>query len=244
MVPTSRKEFKELCLRRLGGGVTKVNISEMQADDCVDRALFMFHQYHMEGTEKTFYKYQMTQTDINNSYITLPENIIGAVRIFPIGDGIGTNSLFNMRYQFVINDLYNFANVSLVPYYMIMNHVQFMEEMLVGQKPIRFNRYNNILYLDMDMSIITEGEWLIVEAYGVIDPEQYTKAWSDKWLQDYCAALMKKDFGTNISKFDAPLTGGVKLNGRQIYEDAVYEIRHLEESLKSDYSLPALMLIQ
>lgn len=244
MQPQSKQDFKQFCLRRLGSPVIKVNLSENQIDDCVDQALFKFAQYHMDGSEKTYYKYQLTNDDIANSYITMPDNIIGVVKIFPVGQSIGTNSLFNMRYQFIINDLYNFSNVSLVPYYMMMQHVQFMEEMLVGQKPIRYNRYNNILYLDMDMSIVTEGEWLVVEATMVVDPDQYQAAWSDKWLQDYATALMRREWGNILSKFNAPMPGNMQLNGQRIWQEGVNDIERCEKELISNYTMPPSMAVQ
>jgi len=239
MVPTTRAEFSAFCLRELGAPVIKINLSEQQVDDCVDQALYLYGQYHMEGSDKTYYKYQVQQADIDNGYITLPQNIIGAVRIFPIGDALNTNSLFNMRYQFVINDLYNISNVSLIPYYMVMNHVQFLEQMLVGQQPIRFNRHNNILYIDMDWSLITVGEYLVVECYGVLDPTEYSGIWSDRWLQDYCTALIKKRWGSVLKKINLPLPGGSNINGQQLYNEAVEEIKDLRTELIRSFSIPA-----
>lgn len=244
MIPTSRKEFKEFCLRRLGAGANKVNLTEAQVDDAVDRAMYLFTQYHMDATEKTYFRYQITQQDITNGYITLPENIIGAIRIFPVGSAMGANSLFSMQYQFIVNDLYNFSNVSLLPYYLTMQHIQFMEEMLVGQKSFRFNRFNNILYLDMDMSVLAEGQWLVVEAYNIIDANQYVKVWSDRWLQDYTSALMRKEYGQNLIKFETMMPSSTKMNGRMIYEDGVREITELEDQLMTRFNVPSMMLIQ
>jgi len=242
-IPQSRTDFKNFVLRRLGAPVIKINLSEEQIDDCIDQALFKFSQYAMDGAEKTYYKYQIQNADINNGYIQMPENIIGAVKIFPVGQSIGTNSLFNMRYQFVINDLYNFSNVSLLPYYMTLSHVQLMEEMLVGQKPIRYNRYNNLLYIDMDWSVVTESEWLIIEAYQVVDPEQYTAVWQDKWLQDYTVALLRKEWGHILSLYDVPMPGNMKINGEKVYTDGVREIAQLEDVLIRNFSAPPLMAI-
>ena len=125
-IPSSRADFKEYCLRKLGKPVIEINVDDDQVDDRVDEALLYFADYHFDGTEKMFYKYQVQQTDIDNKYITLPDNIIGAVNIFPIGQGLNTNNLFNIRYQIALNDLYTLTSVSMVPYYMALTHVQFL----------------------------------------------------------------------------------------------------------------------
>ena len=241
--PQNRQDFKNFCLRRLGAPVIKINLSEEQIDDAVDQALYQYALYHMDGAEKTYYKYQIQQADQDNGYIQMPENIIGAVKIFPVGQSIGTNSLFNMRYQFVINDLYNFSNVSLLPYYMTLSHVQLMEEMLVGQKAIRYSKTNNRLYIDMDWSIVTNNEWLIVEAYQVVDPDQFADVWGEKWLQDFATALMKKDWGHILSIYNIPMPGNMQINGQKVYADAVREIEDLKKELIDTLTVPPLMSI-
>jgi hypothetical protein len=244
MKPTDRNTFKQFCLRRLGAPTFKINLTENQIDDCVDQALFLFAQYHMDGSEKTYYKYQITDVDIANKYITLPENILGVVKIFPVGSALGTNSLFNMRYQFIYNDLYNFANVSLVPYYMAMTHIAQIQEMLVGEKPFRFNRYNNILHLDMDLEVIVAGQFILLEAYQVVDPTQYQLCWTDKWLQDYCTALIKKEWGLVLSIYDLPMPGAMKINGQMLKDDGQKDLERLEADLYKNYAIPAAMLWQ
>ena len=225
MIPQNKEQFGQFILRRLGAPVIQINISEEQLDDCIDQALYYWQEFHMDGNEKQYYKYQVTDTDINNSYITLPDNIIGAVSIFPVGQAINTNSMFNMRYQFVINDLYNLANISIVPYFMVMMHLSLLEEMLVGQKPIRYNRHNNILYLDMDvLSDLPVGTWLVVECYGVLDPETYVKLWKDRWLQDYTAALVKDNGEWFLEVSKAVMPSGISLNGQEIEQSAQAEI--------------------
>lgn len=89
-VPTSRSEFKEYCLRKLGKPVIEINVDDDQVEDRIDEALKMYWDYHFDGTEKIYYKHQVTSTDKSNKYITLPENIIGAVNIFDVGDAINT----------------------------------------------------------------------------------------------------------------------------------------------------------
>lgn len=244
-VPTSRFEFKEWCLRKLGKPVIEINVDDDQVNDRVDEALRYFWDYHFDGTEKLYYKHQITSVDIANQYITLPENIIGAVRIFPIGDPtISSSDIFNIRYQIALNDLYTLTSVSMVPYVMLMEHLALIQQVLVGEQPIRYNRHLNRLNIDMDWGKVKEGEYLLVEAYSVVDPDVYTDAWGDRWLQQYATAKIKLQWGSNLTKFTGmQLPGGIQFNGDKIYEDAKAEIEKLEDEMISSYSLPVSDMI-
>lgn len=244
MVPTDRPSFVAWCLRRLGAPVIQINIEDDQCDDRVDEALNYYSMYHFDGSEKTFYKYQLSAMDISNQFITLPVNIIGAVSIFPLGDSLSTNNLFNIRYQIALNDLYDLTATTMVPYYLAMQHIQFLEQLLVGQQPVRYNRRNNILYCDMDWSMVVAGQFLLVEAYGVVDPTVYAGVWNDWFLQKYATALLKRQWGENLIKYkDVPLTGGYKFNGEKIFNDAQTEIEKLESRINIDFSTPPSMFI-
>jgi hypothetical protein len=243
-IPTSRAGFKEYCLRKLGKPVIEINVDDDQVDDRVDESLLYYADYHFDGTDKTFYKYQITDTDKVNRYITLPENMIGAVNLFPIGQALNTNNLFNIRYQIALNDLYTLASISMVPYYMALTNVQFLETMLVGQQPIRFNRHMNRFYIDADWGILNAGDYVIVEAYMVVDPDTYTNVWGDRWLARYASALIKQQWGSNMKKYQGmQLPGGLTFNGQQIYNEATEERKELEAEMISSYSLPITDMI-
>lgn len=242
--PNSKATFKEYCLRTLGKPVIEINVDDDQVDDRVDEALKYYWDYHFDGSERTFYKYQITDNDKTNRYITMPENIIGAVNLFPIGQGLNTNNLFNIRYQIALNDLYTLTSVSMVPYYMALTHVQFLEQMLVGQQPIRYNRNVNRLYIDMDWQIVNTGDYIIVEAYQIVDPDLFVDVWKDRWLLRYATCLIKQQWGANLSKFiGMTLPGGIQFNGQKIYDDATRERGELEREMIYSYSLPVTDMI-
>jgi len=243
-VPSSRAEFKEYILRRLGKPVIEINVDDDQVDDRIDEALKYYYDYHFDGTEKIYYKHEVTQTDIDNKYITLPENVIGAVNLFPIGQGLNTNNLFNIRYQIALNDLYTLTSVSMVPYYMALTHVQFLEQMLVGQQPFRYNRHVNKLYIDTDWNLFNIGDSILVEAYQIVDPATFNDVWSDRWLMRYCYCLVKMQWGNNLKKYQGmQLPGGLTFNGQQIYDEANEEKEELEREMIYSYSLPATDMI-
>jgi len=239
-IPTTRDQFKANVLRRIGAPVIEINVDADQIDDRIDEALSYWHDFHYDGQTKQYYKYgPITSADQTNKYIILPSNIIGAVSIFPVGQSLSTNNLFNIRYQIALNDLYDLTSTTMVPYYMAMQHIQFLEQLLVGNQPIRFERHSNRCYIDMDWTKVNVGEYLIIEAYGIVDPSIYTDVWSDRWLQRYSSALIKIQWAENLSKYtEVSLPGGTKFNAQNIMQTALAEKEKLEEEIRTTYSLP------
>jgi len=245
MAVSSRQQFKDYVLRRLGSPVIDVNVDDEQVEDRIDDALAKFRDYHYDGTEHVYYKHVLTSTDITNQYITLPENMIGVTRVFDINDSFSATNLFNVRYQLHLNELFNISSVSVAPYVNAMRHIEFLEEVFVGKKPIRFNRHMDRLFIDMSWSEdVTAGQYIIIDGYRTVDPETYTDVWNDTWLKKYASALVKKQWGENLKKFEGmQLPGGVTFNGQKIWEEANEEVIKLEEEVIMDYSLPVTDMI-
>lgn len=243
--PVTRKEFKEWCLRKLGKPVIEINVDPDQVDDRVDEALSYYWDYHFDGTEKTYLRHQITQTDIDNKYITVPENIIGAINVFNLSSSPAFSSnMFSAKYQFILNHLHELTDYNLTHFYMSMMHLQFMEEILSGMQPLRFNRHTNRLFVDHDWKSIGIGTFLVAECYSIVDPETYTNVWKDRWLQNYTTAKIKYQWGSNLTKFvGMQMPGNVQFNGEQILKDAEDEIRRMEEEMISSYSLPVQDMI-
>lgn len=243
--PTTKAEFKEWCLRKLGKPVIEINVDQDQVDDRVDEALSYYWDYHFDGTEKTFLKHQITDDDKANGYITVPENIIGVINIFNLSTtSLSTSNIFSAQYQFVLSHLHEFANYDLVHYFMNMQHIQFMEEMLAGMQPLRYNRHVNRLYIDTDWEALATGNYIVAEAYQIVDPAVYADVWKDRWLQNYATAKIKYQWGSNLTKFNGmQLPGGVTFNGEQILSDAREEIQRLEDDMITSYSLPVIDMI-
>ena len=243
--PTTRKEFKEWCLRKLGKPVIEINVDQDQADDRIDEALSYYWDYHFDGAEKTFLKHQITAQDKANGYVDVPENIIGVINIFNLGSNItASTGMFNVQYQFVLNNIHDFVNYNMTNFYMSMQHLQFMEEILVGMQPIRYNRHINRLYIDTDWDRLNEDDYIVAECYSIVDPTVYADVWKDRWLQNYATAKIKYQWGSNLTKFvGMSLPGNVQFNGEQILNDAREEILRLEEEMISSYSLPVVDMI-
>lgn len=243
--PTTRTEFKKYCLRELGHPVIEINVDEDQVQDRIDDALDYYRDFHYDGTEHDYYKHVVTSSDITNKYITLPETIIGVVGVMPIGTGVNSNNLFNLRYQITLNEIYDWAHGTFANYYMSMERIALMQELFVGKQLIRFNRHTDRLYIDMDWAAnVSSGESIIIDCYKTVDPATYADVWSDRWLRKYCTQLIKRQWGNNLKKFTGmQLPGGVTFNGEQIYQEADEEIRRLEEEMINTYSLPTYDMI-
>lgn len=241
-IPTNRDEFAQYCLRKLGAPVIEVNIDNEQIDDCIDDALLKFRDYHFDGVERVLDKHIMTAQDITNQYITLSDAYIGVTRIFDVGESTNLHSLFNLRYQIRMNDLYDFAGRSTVPYVMAMRHIETLQETFVGKKFIRFNRHTHQLHIDFDWTAdVIAGEYVIIDCYKVVDPDAYTSTWNDPFLKQYAAALIKRQWGQNMIKFvGIPLMGGITMNGREIYNDAISDLATLDKELLTNWSIPSM----
>ena len=163
------------------------------------------------------------------------------MNIFDIGDATSTNNLFNVRYQIALNDLYDLSRYDLVPYFMNFMNIRFIEEMLIGKQPLRYNRHQNRLYIDMDWGKVTTDDYMIAEVYKILDPETYSDVYGDRWLSRYVTALFKVQWGSNLSKFvGMQLPGGVQFNGEQILQQGIEEKNHLEEEMITSFSLPVM----
>lgn len=172
-------------------------------------------------------------------FIEIPENIMGVVRMFDISSALNVGNIFSIQYQIVLNDLYNLTSVSMVPYYMTFQHLRLLEDLLVGQQPIRYNRHKNECRIDTNWDRFAAGRWIILEAYEVVDPVEYTDVWNDRWLKRYTTALFKQQWGTNTKKYgQMQLPGGMYFNGQQIYDEATQELAELEKEMIDSYSLP------
>jgi hypothetical protein len=238
-LPSTRETFKQYCLRQLGKPVIDINVSDDQCEDRIDDALQYYRDYHFDGTEKVYLKKTLTADDITNMYLDLDASIIGVVNMFDIGDSVNTNNIFNLKYQISLNDIFDASDVTMLGFYQAFAHIALLEELLVGQQPLRFNRHKNRVHVDMNWNKVIAGEILIFEAYQVVNPAANADVWADRWLIRYTTELFKKQWGSNLSKFEGmQLPGGVTFNGVKIYDDAITELNKLEEEMITSYSLP------
>lgn len=247
---TSRTAFKEYCLKRLGFPVIDINVDDDQVEDRIDDALQYWQDYHFDGLQKVYYVKHIDETDIARKYLDLTEakdssntvlQIAGVSRIFPITDSQSSINMFDLRYQLRLNELYDFTSASYINYTLTQQHLRSLEMMFSGEVPIRFQRHMQRLYIDWawGYSEAPKGSVVVAECYALIDPDMYGDVWNDRWLKEYATALIKKQWGTNLKKFGGiQLPGGVTLNGDKTFDEAVEDIRRLEEDMITNHGGP------
>ena len=170
--PTTRQQFKDYCLRRLGHPVIEINVDDDQIDDRIDDALSFWSDYHYDGTEKIFMKHQITQTDISRRWIYCPDAVTFVTGIIPFDQSGSSVNMFDLRYQLRLHDLYDFTSVSYVSYEITMQHIRTLNLLFSGTPQFRFNRHQNRLFLDVDWSSdLKDGDYVVVECYRKMQPD-------------------------------------------------------------------------
>jgi len=179
------------------------------------------------------------------NYLPLPDSIIGVNNILKINStNTASAGLFNIKYQLFLNDVYYYGALDLLNYSMVKRYLEDLDYLLNPHAQIRFNKLNHKLYLDIDWKEVSDNDYVIIDCYRIVNPGDAPRLYNDWWLKKYLTALIKKQWGQNMIKFNGvQLPGGVQLNGRQIYDDGVSEIEKLEQQLKNEYELPPLDLI-
>lgn len=267
--PSTRQQLVDYCLRRLGAPVLEINVDDDQIDDLVDDALQYFHERHFDGVERMYLKYQITQNDIDrgrgaktngvgvvtttgvsntntsfnfyeaSNYIQVPDSVIGIEKIFKFDTSSISGGMFSIKYQLFLNDLYYFNSINLLQYAMTKSYLEDIDFLLTTDKQVRFNKRQNRLYLDIDWGAQSAGNFIVIDCYRILDPNDFTKVYNDSFLKKYLTALIKKQWGQNLIKFrGVKLPGGIELNGREIYEDAERELDAIKQSMTLEYELP------
>ena len=191
------------------------------------------------GVGTTVHSFVETQ-----NYIQIPDAVIGVEKVWKVDSRAIASNMFNLTYQIFLNEIYYFSSMELLSYTQTKRYLEDIDFILHPDKQIRFNRRQSRLYIDSDYSSMKEDDYLIIECYRTIDPNDFTKVYNDPFLKKYFTALLKKQWGSNMMKFrGVKMPGGVELNGREIYDEGVKELDVLDEKMSSTYELPVMDMI-
>ena len=261
-VISTREQLVDYCLRRLGEPVIEVNVDEDQIEDKVDDALQVYREFHSDATRRNYYQYQLTDTDIANRYITVPSRIIFVTKMFPVSASfVGSTNMFSFNYQFAMSDFHTLSQAGGLAYYdQTMSYMSLIDMKINGLPLVSFVRRMDRLYLwsDVEDEQLQSGDYICLECYEVVPtPEEIENTprdsgvlpdtstiYNDMFMKDYTTALIKEQWGMNLSKFEGmQLPGGVTMNGRQLLEDARQELTDLRERMRLEQEEPPHFLI-
>jgi hypothetical protein len=194
---------------------------------------------NIDGSNISFNYYE------NSNYLQVPDHVIGINKVFHFeGSNSISSGMFSVKYQLFLNDIYYWGSVELLTYAMTKTYLEDIDFLLTTQKQIRFNKRQNRLYLDIDWSSVKVGQYLVIDCYRMMNPNDYSNVWNDSFLKQYLTALIKRQWGQNLIKFQGvKLPGGVELNGRQLFDDGQRELESIEQKMTSTYELPPLDMI-
>jgi hypothetical protein len=187
----------------------------------------------IDGQSTTFNFYE------TSNYIQVPDSIIGIEKVFKFDTSSISGGMFSIKYQLFLNDLYYFNSVELLQYAMTKSYLEDIDFLLTTDKQVRFNKRQDRLYLDIDWGSQSPDNFIVLDCYRILDPNNFTQVYNDSFLKKYLTALIKRQWGQNLIKFrGVKLPGGIELNGREIYDDAEKEIESIRQRMASEYELP------
>lgn len=239
MAVQSREELKQYAMRKLGQPVININVDDTQLEDRIDEALETYQEKHFDATERDWVYYELTQTDIDNGYVTVPDDILVVISILPFNEIIAQGNMFSYQYQIALSELSPWTPFNQLDYFMKVTNYESIADMTTVTPTMDFSRHGRKLKIFAELGDIGVGFKLGMQVQRIIDPEQTTSVYNDKWLKEYVTALFKRQWGENLSKFNGvQMLGGVELNGEGILTQALEEIQALEETLETTYQLP------
>mgnify|MGYP000504062832 CR=1 FL=1 len=238
--PTTRATLQEYCLRSLGSPVIEINVDDDQIEDRTDDAIQFYQTWHDDAILRTYLKHELTATDITNNYITVSDHITSVVRMLKINSTAG-NALFDVGYHMRLNDVFMVGGMTsqIQNYEQKLQHLSLIESQLNTEEHIRYSRHMDRLHMDEGFGDLKAGSFIVIECYQIVDPSAYAQIYNDLFLKKYLTALIKRQWGANMMKFEGfQLPGGITMNGRQMFDDAIEELQRLEEEVALTWMTP------
>lgn len=240
-----REDLKNYALRKLGFPVLQINVSPDQIEDRIDDALKRFWEFHHEASYVDFIARQLTQNEIDTKQIILDDWIYQVLGVVMLSNDY---SDFNLEYNAFMQNLGTQFLVfgdgyppggGISSYTVSQSYLSLIRDFFSRDKIVEFNQLHNVLRIFSKLDPLKAGDYLVLQVYRFTDPDTYRKTWDNQWLKDYTTALIKKQWGQNMLKYNGfTLPSGIVLNGRDIYQDSLTDIAELESKLISEETQP------
>ena len=262
--PSSRADLITYCKRQLGEPVLQVNIDDEQVNNVIDDTIQFFQENCYNGMERCFLRHELNADDTARfageltttngtttweeatNYLPIPDHVVGVTKVFGLVSNSIRSNLFGVEYQLFLNDLYAFGSLDILNYYMTKQYLETLDMVLNNgsYQQFRYTMRRDRLYLDVDKDFLDTGKNILIECHRLIDPTDATEMNNDPFVKKYATALMKKQWGQNLIKYNnVQLPGGITLNGRELYTDALAEIEKIESEVLSKYAIPPMDMI-
>lgn len=253
---TSRSQFVDYCLRRLGHPVIEINVDDEQIEDRVNDALQLFGEYNGEGSYRIYVTITITAAMVTRGSIDFdldtgilpsginPDDILSILRVLPFDTSSSSTSFMDAKYQMRLNDIHGMQNgvSDIAGYEQMQQYLSLIDMKLTGTPQIQWTRQGNSLQIFGDLGgtgDLKAGKSIVAEMYVATSANANGKLYNNIFLKEYATALIKEQWGANLIKFEGMvLPGGVQLNGRQIYEDAKSEIEVIRQRIYNEYDTP------
>jgi hypothetical protein len=174
-----------------------------------------------------------------SNFIQIPDSVTGIEKIFKFDTSSISGGMFSLKYQIFLNDMYYFNSVELLQYAMVKRYLEDIDFLLTTDKQVRFNKRQDRLYLDIDWGAQSAGNFMVIDCYRALNPDSFTQVYNDSFLKRYLTALIKRQWGQNLSKFKGvKLPGGIELNGGEILQQAEQELSDIKSRMSMEYELP------
>ena len=174
-----------------------------------------------------------------SNFIQIPDSVTGIEKIFKFDTSSISGGMFSLKYQIFLNDMYYFNSVELLQYAMVKSYLEDIDFLLTTDKQVRFNKRQDRLYLDIDWGAQSAGNFMVIDCYRALNPDSFTQVYNDSFLKRYLTALIKRQWGQNLSKFKGvKLPGGIELNGGEILQQAEQELSDIKSRMSMEYELP------
>lgn len=181
-----------------------------------------------------------------NNYIVLPDDIVGVEEILRGGSsGMAGGGIVppGMIYPGLIGSISgdgcDNSGFGMIQYWAYQEYMSLLQFTFFPPKMYNFNQRTHRLWIDGDLSDLRGI--LCLQCMAKPNPDIFPDLWNDLWLKEFSTALIKAQWGRNLTKYSqVSLPGGITLNGDRILGDAQQELQTIKDRFALDWMDPPL----
>mgnify|MGYP003324280695 CR=1 FL=1 len=248
---TTKMGITTVTIYDTGYGYEVGDIIQVQGNS-VDGAMALFEVSKIK-TESPIYGNAPIQTQ--NNYIILPDDVVGVGQVMQSRSSnmagiLPPGALFPMMIGGMLGNDQQCGGqgYNLVSFVAMMEYRATLEFLFFPPIQYNFNQRTHKLYIDSNnfrgsqgAGTANSGKMIAIECMVKPSPDVYPDLWNDLWLKKYATALVKSQWGRNLTKYSqVNLPGGITMNGDQILQQGREEVSALEERFAMDWADPVL----